>query len=113
MKRNLIQLIFTTIVLLISVIISITCTTTTNAQPLTIQEESNNYILRAEVTDTRIDSSLVTVVCKDCSGQVWEFFTDNNTWHKGDYILLLMDNNNTTTIYDDKVLDVRLDVFSY
>lgn len=67
------------------------------------------YIVKAKVID--VNTITDTVQIEDTRKEVWEFFGINN-FQKGDSIIVLMDNQKTHTIYDDKILNVRLDPFN-
>ena len=70
----------------------------------------SEYILRAEVVE--VNPLEDTVVCEDINGEAWEFYGADD-FQQGEFVLLLMNDEATETIYDDEVLDVRLDPFAY
>lgn len=67
------------------------------------------YITQAKVIDT--DTTSDTVQIEDTHGEVWEFF-GAGSFQKGNSVFVFMDNQKTSTIYDDKILSVRLDPFT-
>ena len=70
----------------------------------------SEYVLRAEIVE--IDPLEDCVVCEDTNGEAWEFYGADD-FQQGEFVLLLMTDEATETIYDDEVLDVRLDPFAY
>lgn len=70
----------------------------------------SEYVLRAEVV--KVDLLEDYVVCEDINGEAWEFYGVDD-FQQGEFVLLLMNDNATETIYDDEILDVRLDPFAY
>lgn len=70
----------------------------------------SEYVLRAEVV--KVDFLDDGVMCEDINGEAWEFYGADD-FQQGEFVLLLMNDNATETIYDDEVLDVRLDPFAY
>ena len=70
----------------------------------------SEYVLRTEIVE--VDLLEDCVVCEDINGEAWEFYGADD-FQQGEFVLLLMNDNATETIYDDEVLDVRLDPFAY
>ena len=68
-----------------------------------------NYTMQAKVID--VDTASDTVQIEDSHGEIWEFFGTEN-FQKDNSVIVLMDNQGTSTIYDDKILSVRLDPFA-
>lgn len=73
--------------------------------------EDTTYVLRAKVLHVEEEEPNV-VECEDTHSEAWSFYTDEN-YSTGNFILLLMNDCNTESIYDDEIVDVRLDPFVY
>lgn len=71
------------------------------------QATTNLYVMRAAVA--QIDKDLV--ICEDTNGEAWSF-EGADEWAKDDEVILLMNDNNTEEIYDDEIIDVRIDPFA-
>lgn len=71
------------------------------------QTTTNLYVIRAAVV--QIDKDLV--ICEDTNGEAWSF-EGADEWVKDDEVILLMNDNNTEEIYDDEIIDVRIDPFA-
>lgn len=56
---------------------------------------------------SEIDTACDTVTAVDFNGNEWQFYGVED-WEIDDIVSCIMDTNGTTTIYDDKIVDVRL-----
>lgn len=86
------------------------CAFLTPQEQVAAETIPSEYILRAEVIE--VNPLEDTVVCEDINGKAWEFYGADD-FQQGEFVLLLMNDEATETIYDDEVLDVRIDPFAY
>ena len=111
-KRDLIKGLAIITAWVVGIVVSavVGCAFLTPQEQASAKTTSTEYILRAEVVE--IDPLEDSVVCEDINDEAWEFYGADN-FQQGEFILLLMSDEATETIYDDEVLDVRLDPFAY
>lgn len=111
-KRDLIKGLAIIAAWVVGIVVSaiVGCAFLTPQEQVSAETIPSEYVLRAEVVE--VDPFKDCAVCEDINGEAWEFYGADD-FQQGEFVLLLMNDNATETIYDDEILDVRLDPFAY
>ena len=112
MTKNIIRIVIVFLVLVITVMVW-GFSVCANANQVPVEAKEKQYVVRAEVVNIN-KTNPCEVECEDSSGNIWSFYAETNEdYFENDFVILLMDSNETATIYDDEVISVHFDPFSY